>query len=54
MASPEVRIRRSTAMDAADVADTWLAAFGATYDFPPAHSDDEVRGWLTESFETFA
>jgi GNAT superfamily N-acetyltransferase len=29
------------------VADIHLAAFGATYEFPPAHTDDEVRAWVT-------
>jgi ribosomal protein S18 acetylase RimI-like enzyme len=41
-------IRRATPADAPAVADVYLAAFGATYDFPLAHTDDEVRGWLAE------
>ena len=28
------------------MADVWLASFKATYDFPAAHTDDEVRGWI--------
>jgi len=31
------------------MADVWLASFKATYDFPAAHTDDEVRGWITSS-----
>jgi len=42
----EISIRDATAADADAVADTWLAAFRETYDFPPAHTDDEVRGWV--------
>ena len=30
------------------MADVWLAAFAATYDFPHAHTDDEVRGWIRD------
>lgn len=41
-------IRRATPADAPAVADVYLAAFGSTYDFPLAHTDDEVRGWLAE------
>jgi ribosomal protein S18 acetylase RimI-like enzyme len=28
------------------VADVYLAGFASAYDFPPAHTDDEVRDWL--------
>lgn len=28
------------------MADVFLSAFHATYDFPLAHTDDEVRGWV--------
>ncbi len=41
-----VAIRRATDADAAAVADVYLASFGATYAFPPAHTDDEVRRWI--------
>jgi GNAT superfamily N-acetyltransferase len=34
--------------DAAAVAEIWLASFKATYPFPPAHSDDEVRTWVAD------
>ena len=34
--------------DAVAVGDIWLASFKATYAFPPAHSDDEVRAWVED------
>ena len=43
-----ITIRRATAADADAVADVWLASFKATYSFPAAHTDDEVRGWIRE------
>ena len=43
----EVAIRRATAADASGVADVYLASFHATYDFPLAHTDGEVRDWIT-------
>ncbi len=43
-----VLVRPARAADAAAVADVWLAAFAATYDFPRAHTDDEVRGWIRD------
>ena len=42
----DVAIRRATAADADAVSDVYLASFHATYDFPLAHTDDQVRGWL--------
>jgi GNAT superfamily N-acetyltransferase len=30
------------------VADVFLRSFHATYDFPLAHTDDEVRGWVRD------
>ena len=36
------------AADAGAIADVYLAAFAATYDFPLAHTDDEVRGWVAD------
>jgi GNAT superfamily N-acetyltransferase len=46
---PDVwRIRRATVDDAGAIADIYLASFKATYDFPLAHSDDEVRAWVRE------
>ena len=34
--------------DATAIAEIWLASFKATYRFPPAHSDDEVRMWVAD------
>jgi GNAT superfamily N-acetyltransferase len=44
--SDEILIRPAEPADAAGVADTFLAAFGETYEFPLAHDDDEVREWV--------
>ena len=44
--SADVAIRPATAADAAGIADVYLAAFHATYAFPLAHTDDQVRNWL--------
>jgi pimeloyl-ACP methyl ester carboxylesterase/GNAT superfamily N-acetyltransferase len=41
-------IRRATAADAEGIADVWLASWRATFEFPPAHPDDDVRRWLAE------
>jgi GNAT superfamily N-acetyltransferase len=43
-----VAIRRAVPADARAAADVYLAAFKATYDFPLAHSDDQVRGWIRD------
>ncbi len=43
-----IQLRRATASDAKAVADVFLASFHATYDFPLAHSDEEVRGWVRD------
>ena len=48
MSAPAPIVRRATPADAASVADVYLASFGATYDFPLAHTDDEVRGWIRD------
>jgi GNAT superfamily N-acetyltransferase len=45
-AIPGITIRPATSADAASVADVYHASFHATYDFPLAHTDDEVRGWI--------
>jgi GNAT superfamily N-acetyltransferase len=42
----EIVIRRATPADAADVAEVYLASFHATYAFPLAHNDDQVREWV--------
>ena len=41
-------IRRAAAADAPAVADVWLRAFRSAYAFPPAHPDDDVRGWIRD------
>jgi ribosomal protein S18 acetylase RimI-like enzyme len=43
-----VEIRRATSADAGAIADVYLASFHATYTFPLAHTDDEVRRWIRE------
>jgi len=43
-----VEFRRATDADALAIAEVWLAAFAATYDFPHAHSDDDVRAWIRD------
>ena len=43
-----VTIRGAVPEDAGAVADVYLAAFAATYDFPLAHTDDEVRDWVAD------
>lgn len=39
-------IRRATPDDGEAVADVWLAAWYATFDFPPGHPDETCRAWL--------
>ena len=41
-------VRRATEADAGAVAELFLDSFHATYAFPLAHTDDEVRGWIRE------
>lgn len=43
-----VVVRRAAGTDAAAIANVWLAAFAATYDFPHAHTDDDVRRWIRD------
>jgi len=47
-AGSRVTIRPATPTDAATIADVFLASFHATYDFPLAHTDEEVRGWVRD------
>ena len=42
-------IRRARTDDAGAIAEIHLASFRATYDFPPAHTDEEVRHWVRGS-----
>ena len=44
----EVELRHATSGDAGTIADVYLASFKATYDFPLAHPDDQVRRWIAE------
>jgi len=44
----DIEFRRAWADDAEAIAGVWLASYRATYDFPPAHSDDEVGKWVRE------
>jgi adenosine deaminase len=41
-------IRRATSEDAPAIAEIFLASFGATYEFPLAHTPNEVRGWVAD------
>ena len=45
----EVELRPARAADAAEIAEIFLAAFGATMDFvPKLHTDDETRAWIRD------
>ena len=48
-AAPDITIRRAAARDAAAVAEVFLASFKATYAFPLAHTDEEVRDWVRDA-----
>jgi GNAT superfamily N-acetyltransferase len=43
-----MELRRAVLADAPAVAELFLDSFHATYDFPLAHTDDEVRGWVRD------
>jgi len=43
-----LRVRRAASEDAPAVAELFLDSFHATYEFPLAHTDDEVRGWVRD------
>ena len=43
-----VSVRRAVATDAAAIAEVYLDLFHATYRFPLAHTDDEVRAWVRD------
>jgi GNAT superfamily N-acetyltransferase len=47
-AAIEVTIRRAGTADAPPIAEVFLASFKATYPFPLAHPDDDVRGWIRD------
>ena len=42
----DVALVRARTEDAGAIADVYLASFRATYDFPLAHDDDDVRRWI--------
>ena len=44
----DVVLRPATSGDAGAIADVYLASFHATYDFPLAHKDDQVRRWIAD------
>jgi GNAT superfamily N-acetyltransferase len=44
----EVYVRPARHDDADAIADVYLASFTATYRFPLAHSDQQVRRWIAE------
>jgi GNAT superfamily N-acetyltransferase len=43
-----LELRQAMATEAAEIAELYLASFKATYDFPLAHTDDQVRHWIAE------
>jgi GNAT superfamily N-acetyltransferase len=47
-AAERLVIRRATADDATAIGDVWLGSWRATFDFPPAHPDADVRRWLAD------
>jgi GNAT superfamily N-acetyltransferase len=44
----EVALRPADDADAEGMADVFLASFQATYDFPLAHTDEQVRSWVRD------
>ena len=44
----DVELRPAGPDDAGAIADVYLASFQATYDFPLAHSDEQVRQWIRD------
>lgn len=43
-----IELRRARRDDAGAIGDVYLASFRDTYDFPGAHTDQEVRDWLRD------
>ncbi len=41
-------IRRANPSDSGAIGDVWLDSWRATFDFPPAHHDADVRRWIAE------
>ena len=46
--SSGIEVRPAEPGDAARVAEIYLTAFHGTYDFPLAHTDDQVRQWIAD------
>ena len=46
--SEQVEIRPAGPADGPALGEVWLTAWYATFDFPPAHPDADVRRWLAE------
>ena len=44
----DVELRTAAPADAGAIADVYLASFRATYGFPIAHSDEQVRQWIAD------
>jgi len=47
-AADRITIRPATTDDASAAAEVYLASFHATYAFPLAHTDDQVRAWIRD------
>jgi GNAT superfamily N-acetyltransferase len=47
--SAGIELRRAIQADADAVADVYLDSFHATYSFPLAHTDSEVRAWIRDA-----
>jgi GNAT superfamily N-acetyltransferase len=45
-AADRLVLRRAREDDGPSFGDVWLRSWRATFDFPPAHPDDDVRRWL--------
>jgi pimeloyl-ACP methyl ester carboxylesterase/GNAT superfamily N-acetyltransferase len=43
-----ILVRRAGPEDADAIGDVWLTSWRATFEFPPAHPDADVRRWLAE------
>jgi GNAT superfamily N-acetyltransferase len=43
-----IEVRRATPADGDGAADVYLASIRATYDFPLAHPEEEVRAWVRD------
>lgn len=41
-------VREARVEDAGAIAEIWLDSFKATYAFPPAHPDEDVRAWVAD------